>query len=83
MQLPIRLSFVMTLNKFQGQTLDCVEIYLLEHVFSRGQLYVALSRARTASSKKILIRTMFSVPFHKSYTTNIVYRELLTLAGVS
>jgi hypothetical protein len=34
----------MTINKVQGQTMKTVGIYLLEHVFTHGQLYVALSQ---------------------------------------
>ena len=44
-QFPIRLSFAMTINKAQGQTIPNVGIYLPEPVFSHGQLYIALSRA--------------------------------------
>lgn len=44
-QFPIRLSFAMTINKAQGQTIPTVGIFLPQPVFSHGQLYVALSRA--------------------------------------
>nr|XP_027086673.1 uncharacterized protein LOC113708416 [Coffea arabica] len=54
-QFPVRLCFAMTINKSQGQTLDYVGIYLREPVFSHGQLYVALSRARNSSAVKVLI----------------------------
>ncbi|KAK9988698.1 hypothetical protein SO802_028937 [Lithocarpus litseifolius] len=37
-QFPIRLSFALTINKAQGQTIPNVGIYLPDHVFSHGQL---------------------------------------------
>nr|XP_027122232.1 uncharacterized protein LOC113739192 [Coffea arabica] len=54
-QFPVRLCFALTINKSQGQTLDYVGIYLREPVFSHGQLYVALSRAKTAAKVKVLL----------------------------
>lgn len=54
-QFPIRLSFAMTINKAQGQTIPNVGIYLPEPVFSHGQLYVALSRATARKNIKILV----------------------------
>lgn len=45
----------MTINKAQGQTLDYVGIYLKEPVFSHGQLYVVLSRAKSINSIKVFI----------------------------
>ncbi|KAL6640358.1 hypothetical protein ACP70R_022207 [Stipagrostis hirtigluma subsp. patula] len=53
-QFPIRLSFAMTVNKAQGQTIPNVGVYLPEPVFSHGQLYVALSRAISRANIKIL-----------------------------
>ena len=41
-QFPFRLSFAITINKSQGQTIPSVGIYLPRHIFSHGQLYVAL-----------------------------------------
>jgi ATP-dependent DNA helicase PIF1 len=84
-QFPIRLSFAMTINKAQGQTIPNVGVYLPEPVFSHGQLYVALSRATARSNIKIL-----AIPpsdkkdkrknktVNPTYTKNIVYREVLT-----
>ena len=40
-QFPVRLSFAMTINKSQGQTINRVSIVLLTPVFTHGQLYVA------------------------------------------
>ena len=51
---PIRLSFAMTVNKAQGQTIPNMGVYLPEPVFSHGQLYVVLSRATARSNIKIL-----------------------------
>ncbi|WVZ53804.1 hypothetical protein U9M48_004698 [Paspalum notatum var. saurae] len=53
-QFPVRLSFAMTVNKAQGQTIPHVGVYLPEPVFSHGQLYVALSRATARTNIKIL-----------------------------
>nr|KYP53951.1 DNA repair and recombination protein PIF1 [Cajanus cajan]KYP53953.1 DNA repair and recombination protein PIF1 [Cajanus cajan] len=55
-QFPMKLSFVITINKSQGQTIPNVEIYLPRHVFSHGQLYVTLSRGVSQASTKILIK---------------------------
>uniref|UniRef100_A0A1I8BSW6 ATP-dependent DNA helicase n=1 Tax=Meloidogyne hapla TaxID=6305 RepID=A0A1I8BSW6_MELHA len=46
-QFPLVLAFAMTINKAQGQTLERVGIDLRKEVFGHGQLYVALSRARS------------------------------------
>ncbi|WVZ75910.1 hypothetical protein U9M48_023928, partial [Paspalum notatum var. saurae] len=51
-QFSIRLSFAMTINKAQGQTIPHAGVYLPEPVFSHGQLYVALSRATARSNIK-------------------------------
>jgi ATP-dependent DNA helicase PIF1 len=53
-QFPIRLSFAMTVNKSQGQTIPNVGVYLSAPVFSHRQLYVAISRATARTNIKIL-----------------------------
>ncbi|XP_071901098.1 uncharacterized protein [Coffea arabica] len=71
-QFPVRLCFAMTINKAQGQTLDFVGIYLREPVFSHGQLYVAISRAKNSNSVKILIRP----PIHDITLDTILQRKM-------
>ena len=80
-QFPIRPCFAMTINKVQGQTLNFVGIYLCEPIFSHGQLYVAMSRAKNKTSIKILIKPSIFSTVEDSITQNIVYREVLDLAN--
>ncbi|XP_022866263.1 ATP-dependent DNA helicase PIF1-like [Olea europaea var. sylvestris] len=77
-QFPIRPCFAMTINKAQGQTLDFVSLYLPEPVFCRGQLYVALSRATTSTSLKVLLKPSSMDNSHNICTKNIVYKEILS-----
>ncbi|KAL5178631.1 hypothetical protein HKD37_01G000110 [Glycine soja] len=43
-QFSIMLSYAMTINKSQGQSLSMVGLYLPKPIITQGQLYVALSR---------------------------------------
>ncbi|CAI0550050.1 unnamed protein product [Linum tenue] len=74
-QFPVRLCYGMTINKSEGQTLEKVGVYLPDHVFSHGQLYVAVSRVKSADGLRILITDTDDVP--NDYTRNIVYTEAL------
>ena len=49
-QFPIKLAYAFTIHKAQGQTYDKVIIDLNSHIFATGQLYVALSRAKSLQS---------------------------------
>jgi len=51
---PIDLGFAMTINKSQGQTIGRIGLDLREDVFTHGELYVALSRARSWNNIRIL-----------------------------
>ncbi|XP_049406379.1 uncharacterized protein LOC125870057 [Solanum stenotomum] len=76
-QFPIRLCFAMTINKAQGQTIPNVGLYLPQHVFSHGQLYVALSRGISMATTKVLVMTEQPERYKGTYTRNIVYKEVL------
>uniref|UniRef100_A0A0A8ZAQ0 ATP-dependent DNA helicase n=1 Tax=Arundo donax TaxID=35708 RepID=A0A0A8ZAQ0_ARUDO len=84
-QFSVRLSFAMTINKAQGQTIPNVGVYLPKPVFSHFQLYVVLSRATTRGNIKILAAPYDNNNKKKkrpkqsgTYTKKIIYREVLT-----
>ncbi|WVZ49777.1 hypothetical protein U9M48_001106 [Paspalum notatum var. saurae] len=87
-QFSIRLSFAMTINKAQGQTIPHVGVYIPKPVFSHGQLYVATAGGnikvlagidkgkRKKNSKQDQAEKL---PKQSgTYTRNIVYKEVLT-----
>ena len=69
LQFPVKLAFVITINKAQGQTLTYTGVYLKTECFSQGQLYVALSRA--SSNENVYVFAS------DGKTTNIVYKSVL------
>ena len=46
-QYPLKLAYAFTIHKAQGQTYEKVILDLNSHIFAPGQLYVALSRAKS------------------------------------
>ena len=74
-QFPISVSFAMTINKSQGQSLARVGLYLPRPVFTHGQLYVAVSRVKSKSGLKVVV-----CDEHGNLCTttkNVVYKEVL------
>ena len=67
-------SYAMTINKSQGQSLSHVGIYLKKSVFSHGQLHVAVSRVINRKELKILICDEDGEPTNS--TTNVVFKEV-------
>ena len=82
-QFPVRLCFVMTINKSQGQTIGRVGVLLKEPVFAHGMLYVACSRATNPDTLKIKIDT---IPWRQGdilnnntiITDNVVWKEIFS-----
>lgn len=72
-QFPVKVSYAMTINKSQGQTLAKVALYLPKPVFTHGQLYATLSRVTTPKELNVLNITRPSGLMNT--ISNIVYRE--------
>nr|GEU99795.1 ATP-dependent DNA helicase PIF1-like [Tanacetum cinerariifolium] len=74
-QYHLSLSFAMTINKSQGQSLLKVGLYLPRPVFTHGQLFVALSRVKSKRGFKVVVCNEEGNV--SKTTTNVVYREVL------
>ena len=70
LQFPVKVSFVMTIKKAQGQTINTVGVDLRSGCFSHDQLYVGLSRTGNPRNQ-FLLR-----PSDKT-TKNVIYPEVL------
>jgi hypothetical protein len=69
LQFPIRLAFVISINKSQGQTMSICGLDLENPCFSHGQLYVACSRVGKPSNLFVFAKDRL--------TKNIVHRLVL------
>ncbi|AET02853.1 PIF1 helicase [Medicago truncatula] len=76
-QFSVRLTFAITINKSQRQTILNVEIYLPRHVFSRGQLYVALSKGVSQNSTTVLIKEGKKEGEDGDFMKNVVFKDIL------
>ena len=65
----------MSINKAQGQSIRHLGLYLIEEIFSHGQLYVALSRAENKADVSILLNDT-NAGLH-GMTCNVVYQDVL------
>ena len=74
-QFPISVSFAVTINNSQGQSLSQVGIYLPRPVFSHGQLFVVVSRVTSKKGIKVLICDKEGTILTR--TTNVVFKEVL------
>ncbi|KAK0415075.1 hypothetical protein QR680_011759 [Steinernema hermaphroditum] len=75
-QYPLRLSYSLTINKAQGQSLDKVGLVLPTSCFAHGQLYVALSRAHKQVDIAVT-HYRVSDASKRFLLHNIVYKDIL------
>lgn len=52
--MPLKLAWAVTIHKSQGMTLDAIEIDIGSSIFTVGQAYTALSRARNLKSVRVV-----------------------------
>jgi Helicase len=69
----VKVSFAMSINKSQGQSVTYVGLDLRNAFFIHGQLYVAVSRATSAHNIKAIWDSNIAAPV----TKNIVYPEVI------
>ena len=64
----------MIINKFQGQTIPNMVVYLPDVVVLYDQLYVALSRGISSATTKVLVNSVTMSNYNGIYTSNVVYK---------
>ena len=84
-QVPLKLAWAFSIHKSQGLTLDCVEM-CLARAFDAGQSYVALSRAQSLQSLRVLDFSNQQVwahsevlMFYKRFRRNLQEMEMIPL----
>ena len=77
-QFPVKVSFAMTINKSQGQTINMCGLYLKNSsCFSHGQLYVACSRVTSWDSLHVLVPCQKdTIKNNRILMNNVVYSEI-------
>lgn len=78
-QFPVKLAFVLSINKSQGQTLKAVALFLGNPIFAHGQLYVTVTRGEDPEKIKIFYENNIDENGNQIKTiSNVVYPEILS-----
>ena len=72
-QFPIKVCFIMIINKSQGQSVKFVGLDLRTPVLTHGQFYVAVSRVTSVSN----IKAIWNEKNREAKSKNVVYKEAL------
>jgi len=73
--MPLKVSYALSIHKSQGMTIDAMEIDLGDNIFTCGQGYTALSRAKSLRSIRVIdvSNQSFKInPFVKAFYNNIL-----------
>ena len=74
LHMPLKVSYALSIHKSQGMTIDALEIDLGDNIFTCGQAYTALSRAKSLKSIRVIEVSQHSFkinPYVKSFYYNI------------
>ena len=75
LHMPLKVSYALSIHKSQGMTIDAMEIDLGDNIFTCGQGYTALSRAKSLRSIRVIdvSKQSFKInPFVKAFYNNII-----------
>lgn len=75
LHMPLKVSYALSIHKSQGMTIDALEIDLGDNIFTCGQGYTALSRAKSLKSIRVIevSNQSFKInPFVKAFYNNIL-----------
>lgn len=80
-QFQLVVSFVMTINKSQVQSLKNIWVYISSSIFSYSQFYMAISKVISWGGLKLLITDEDSQ--YTNSTSNVLYKEVFLICDIN